>query len=542
MTVRELSATTLSWVKEVSTNAFVKFGNRLHEIQFVQRNRKPIAIGLAIWLIAVGVGFAIYGSLSGRLTDHFYERGVKTTDKLVATSGSPLLEKDILFLNKQIGETGSEKGVAFAAIVDHKGYVVAHTDPNFLNQRFKPIENRKHQDTIDKVRIEKGFLPEKGMVFTFVSDISYAGTLVGKAHVALSAQPFQSALGKYRAVFISSIALASLGLLFSLVILDRRFQARALEKQRQMAETTRIGPYLLHEQIGLGGMAEVFLADYVREDGFRKTVAVKRVLSHLAQNQDFIKMFIREARLAALLQHPNIVQILDFGKIDDSYFIAMEFVRGQNLAQLMSNINQGMDVDQAVFIISQVCMGLEHSHRKKDDKTGELLHIVHRDVSPQNVLVSMEGEVKLNDFGISKANAEPSFTRAGVIPGKFSYWSPEQSQGENVDHRADIYALGVVFYEILSGKRLDKFSNALEAMRTIVEKTILPIKELRPDIPEALDTIVMKCLEKDREKRYQRAKDILEDLTRLRKDLSINYDRSDLSQAMKLIFNPNGTI
>ena len=135
---------------------------------------------------------------------------MKTTAKLVTTSGSPLLEKDILFLNKQIGETGSEKGVAFAAIVDHKGYIVAHTAPSFLNQRFKPIEDRKHLDTIDKVRIEKGFLPDKGMVFIFAADISYAGTSVGEAHVALSAQPFQSALGKYRIVFISSIVLASL--------------------------------------------------------------------------------------------------------------------------------------------------------------------------------------------------------------------------------------------------------------------------------------------------------------------------------------------
>jgi tRNA A-37 threonylcarbamoyl transferase component Bud32 len=542
MTVRQLSATTFSWVKEVSTNAFIKFGNRLHEIQFVQRNRKSIAIGLAIWLIAVGIGFAIYGSVVGRLTDHFYELGVTTTDKLAAASGSPLLEKDILSLNRQIGETGSEKGLAFAVIVDHKGYIVAHTDPSFLNQRFKPVEDRKHLDTIDTIRIEEGFLPNKEMVFSFVSDISYAGTSVGKAHVALSAQPFLSALRKYRAVFVSSIALASLSLLCLLVILDRRFQARALEKQRQLAEATRIGPYLLRERIGLGGMAEVFLADYVREDGFRKAVAVKRVLSHLAQNQNFIKMFIREARLAALLQHPNIVQILDFGKIDDSYFLAMEFVRGQNLAELMGKLNHGMDIDQAVFIISQVCMGLEHSHSKKDEKTGELLHIVHRDVSPQNILVSMQGEVKLNDFGISKANTEPSLTQAGVIRGKFSYLSPEQAQGETVDHRADIYALGVVFYEILSGKRLHEFANALEAMRTIVEKTILPIKELRPDIPEALDSVVMKCLEKDREARYQRAREVLEDLTRLRKDLNVTYDRSDFSRAMRLLFNPNGTI
>jgi tRNA A-37 threonylcarbamoyl transferase component Bud32 len=541
MAVRELSTTTLSWVKEVSTNAFVKLGNRLHDIQFLQRNKKPIAIGVAIWLAALFIGFAIYGSVVGGVTDRYYEIGVKTTDKLATASGSPLLEKDILFLNRQIGEIGSQKGVAFATIVDHKGYIVAHTDPKLLNQRFTPLKDRKPLDTIDKIRIEKGFLPNNEMVFTFASPISYAGTSVGTAHVAVSAQPFQSALGKYRAVFISSIALASLAVLFSLVILDRRSQARALEKQRRLAETTRIGPYLLRERIGLGGMAEVFLADYVREDGFRKIVAVKRVLSHLAQNENFIKMFIREARLAALLQHPNIVQILDFGKIDDSYFIAMEFVGGQNLAQLMGKLKKGMDIDQSIFIISQVCMGLEHSHRKKDDKTGELLHIVHRDVSPQNILVSMEGEVKLNDFGISKANTEPSLTQAGVIRGRFSYLSPEQAMGETVDHRADIYALGVVFYEILSGKRLYEFGNALEAMRTILEKAIVPIKELRPDIPDALNAIVMKCLEKEREARYQWANAILKDLTRLRKDLNISYDRTDFSMSMKLLFDTNGT-
>ena len=541
MAVRELSATTLSWVKEVSTNAFVKLGNRLHEIQFLQRNKKPIFIGMAIWLFAVLIGFAIYRTVVGGLTDHYYEIGVTTTDKLATASGSPLLEKDILFLNRQIGETGSQKGVAFAAIVDHKGYIVAHTDPNFLNQRFEPLKERKYLDTIETIRIEKGFLPNKEMVFTFASDISYAGTSVGTAHVAVSAQPFQSALGRHRTVFIAGIALSSLVLLLLLVILDRRFQARELEKQRQLAEATKIGPYLLRERIGLGGMAEVFLADYVREDGFRKTVAVKRVLSHLAQNKNFIDMFIREARLAALLQHPNIVPILDFGKIDDSYFIAMEYVGGQNLAQLMGKLKRGMDVDQAMFIISQVCMGLDHSHRKKDDQTGELLHIVHRDVSPQNILVSMEGEVKLNDFGISKANTEPSLTQAGVIRGKFSYMSPEQAQGETVDHRADIYALGVVFYEILSGRRLYEFSNALEAMHTLVKKTIVPIKELRPDIPDTLNSIVMKCLEKDKEVRYQRAKEILKDLTRFRKELNVSYDRSDFSRAMKLLFDPNGT-
>jgi serine/threonine protein kinase len=147
-------------------------------------------------------------------------------------------------------------------------------------------------------------------------------------------------------------------------------------------------------------MAELFWADYVREDGFRRKVAIKRILPHLAGNLDFIKMFTREARLAALLQHPNIVQIFDYGKIESAYFIAMEYIHGRNLKEILTTLKQGLPVELAVFIISKICKGLDYSHSRRDDDSGQPLEIIHRDISPQNMLISFQGEVKISDFNL----------------------------------------------------------------------------------------------------------------------------------------------
>jgi len=284
-------------------------------------------------------------------------------------------------------------------------------------------------------------------------------------------------------------------------------------------------------------MADLFIADYIREDGFRRTVAIKKILSHLSQNQDFIKMFVREARLAALLQHPNVVQIVDFGKIQNVYLIAMEYISGKNLGEIMAQLKEGLPVDLSIFLIMKICMGLEYSHTKTDDKSGESLHIVHRDISPQNMLISFLGEVKIADFGISKARSEPSLTQAGVIKGKLSYLSPEQVLGQEVDHQADIYALGLIFYEILSYKKVYRFDNHIDAIRSIPKKEIPPLTSLRSDIPDELNRIVMKCLEKDKKLRYQTAQEIHNDLISLRNKLNITYDASNLSDFMRKNFS-----
>jgi serine/threonine protein kinase len=265
-------------------------------------------------------------------------------------------------------------------------------------------------------------------------------------------------------------------------------------------------------------------------------VAVKRILPHLAENQEFIKMFTREARLAALLQHPNVIQIFDYGKIGNAYFIAMEYIDGKNLGEILSSLKQGLPVDHAVHILSEICKGLDYSHSRRDDKTGEPLDIVHRDISPQNLLISYQGEVKISDFGISKARSEPSFTQAGVIKGKLAYMSTEQALGEPVDCRADIYALGLVIHETLTGKRVYQFASDIEAIRGIPKMEIEPLINLNPEVPQELNRIVMKCLEKNKDVRYQSAAELHSDLVALKKELKITFDASDLSDFMKRNF------
>ncbi len=536
MTVRETASTTMLWVKEFSTNILLKLGRGLFKTSFFQRNRKRIHLCLLIWVIGSLAGYGILQTTVKGLKDDFYQVGLERTRNLVAQIGPSLLENDVLSLNMAIGEIESNAGLIFAAIVDHQNKIVAHTDSRLVNRTLPPLERQSYEATIKGVSVEEGISVKDEKTVRFSSDVIYSGVKIGKVYLALSAADLYHFLSRYRTIFVIAVVFGLVLLSAALVTMDRLSLARALKAEKALEGMTRMGPYLLEKKVAHGGMAELFVAGYERQDGFRKTVAVKRVLPHLAANSDFVNMFIREARLAALLQHPNVVQVIDFGKIQNVYFIAMEYVRGKNLGEIMSYLKEGMTVDQAVFIASQVAMGLEYSHSKKDDKSGEALNIVHRDISPQNILISFQGEVKISDFGISKTSSEPSLTHSGVIKGKLAYLSPEQALGQPVDHQADLYALGIVFYEILSGKRLYKFTSDIEAIRSIPEREIPPIKECRQDIPDELNRIVMKCLEKDKRFRYQNAGKLLQDLAALRQGLSTRYDRVSLSDFMKRHF------
>ncbi|MBL0714428.1 MAG: serine/threonine protein kinase [Desulfosarcina sp.] len=336
-----------------------------------------------------------------------------------------------------------------------------------------------------------------------------------------------------RWAYAAAIAVALIGGFVLLAWLNRSRQKKHLQIRKEMATMDRIGPYVLKRKVAMGGMAELFRADYLREDGFRRRVAVKRIRPHLADNADFIRMFTREARLAALLQHPNIVQIFDYGKIDKAYFIAMEYIDGKNLGEILATMKIGLPVDQAVFIASEICKGLDYSHSRIDDETGTPLRIVHRDISPPNILISCEGEVKISDFGISKAQSEPNHTQAGVIKGKLAYMSPEQALGQPLDCRADIFALGLLFHESLTGIRVYRFNNEIEAIRELPQRDIEPLTEIIRQIPEELNRIVMKCLEKDRDARYQSAAEVYADLTAFRRESQMTYDAADLSIFMR---------
>ncbi|MGD9302394.1 MAG: serine/threonine-protein kinase, partial [Desulfobacterales bacterium] len=381
---------------------------------------------------------------------------------------------------------------------------------------------------------------DKTKVIGFFKNIFFADVEIGRVGIALSSAQLNQDLNRSRFFYLIGVILSIILLGGVLVLLDRRAKSKALKISQDIEGMQRIGPYLLQQKVARGGMAELFLADYVRRDGFRRKVAVKRILPHLAGNKDFIKMFTREARLAALLQHPNIVQIFDYGKIENAYFIAMEYIDGKNLGEILSAMNQGLSVEQTVFIILQICKGLDYSHAKRDEK-GKAFNIVHRDISPQNMLISYQGEVKISDFGISKARSEPSFTQAGVVKGKLAYLSPEQALGESIDQQADIYALGLVFYETLTGKRVYKFSSDVEAIRTIPKKEIDPVIKSMPDLPEEVNRIVMKCLEKDKGKRYQNCSALYNDLLACKKEHNFTFDIADLAEFMRKKFHKTST-
>lgn len=254
-------------------------------------------------------------------------------------------------------------------------------------------------------------------------------------------------------------------------------------------------------------MAELFLAKHVGMEGFEKVVAIKRILSHLAYDEEFINMFRDEARLVAKLSHQNIVQIYDLGKSNESYFIAMEYIPGRNLASVAKKARQKGEPLQPVYIarcVAQACEALHYAHTRTD-LDGRPLGIVHRDVSPQNIIVAFSGGVKLVDFGIAKAASKIGQTRAGVLKGKYAYMCPEQIRGEAIDGRCDIFAVGIVLYELLCGRRPFEKENSIQTLKAIVQEPHVDPRELNPAIPDALADIINRALIKDPNLRYDTA-------------------------------------
>ncbi len=540
MLVNELATMTAVKVKEISTSTFTKVARgmkRISQLKFIERNPKQVAICLTVWLLVNIAAYLVYHFAFERKTEAFFQQGMAQTHSLESKSGPFVLEKDILSLNIAVKEFADIKDLKFAVILDHKGIIMAHTNAELMNRKFEPLLEETSIDSQNGIQIVSGKLTDKTPVVGFFKIINFSDVEIGKVGIVRSTAHLHSDLNQLRFTYFAAVLTTIILLAAALVVLDRSAKARALKMQENIAKMDRIGPYVLHQKVARGGMAELFLADYEREDGFRRKVAIKRILPHLAGNQNFIRMFTREARVAALLQHPNVVQIFDYGNIENAYFIAMEFIDGKNLGEVIKEFGHGLPVEIAVFIMSQVCKGLDYSHNKKDDNTGEPFKIVHRDISPQNLLISYQGEVKISDFGISKARSEPSLTQAGVVKGKLVYLSPEQALGEHIDHQADIYALGLVFYETLTGKRVYEFANEVDAIRTIPVLDIEPLSNVLSDIPPELNRIVMGCLEKQKDLRYQSAEEIHADLLSFKKQQNSAYGTSDLSNFMKQFLN-----
>jgi len=295
------------------------------------------------------------------------------------------------------------------------------------------------------------------------------------------------------------------------------------------------GKYCLLERISVGGMAEVFRAKPFNAPQFKGYLALKRILPHLAEDDEFITMFIDEARLTVQLQHPNIVRIYELGQFQTSYYILMEFIAGKDVLTLQKRVRKRKEtigIQNSVFIAREIARGLDFAHRKTDE-SGRPLNIIHRDISPQNVLVDYLGEVKVIDFGIAKAAIQSSRTQVGVLKGKMGYMSPEQVQGLPLDHRSDVFAIGTVLWEMLTNRRLFHGENEFETMQMVKACEVVPPSQINPEIPPELDAMVLRAVAPRVDARYSAA-ELADDLSAWLKSVDMNSEK--LSTWMREIF------
>jgi eukaryotic-like serine/threonine-protein kinase len=291
--------------------------------------------------------------------------------------------------------------------------------------------------------------------------------------------------------------------------------------------------YRVIKRLEAGGMAEVYLGEASSVEGFKKRVAIKRVLPHLAQNENFIQMFLDEARLSARLNHANIVTVFDISARDDTYFLIMEFVDGANLKKILDCLHkrgQRFPLGEVIYVCAEACRGLSYAHELHDEG-GKPLGIVHRDISPPNIMLTKRGEVKVADFGLAKAGTQISQTDPGVVKGKFSYLSPEAALGREVDARADIFSLGIVLWEMLAGRRLFLGETDYATVKLIQQANIPRLSPLNNQVDEAFEELLLKALTREPEDRYQSAQQFGDALTGylFSRQLKVtNYDIANL--------------
>ncbi|MGD2096492.1 MAG: protein kinase [Desulfobacterales bacterium] len=302
-------------------------------------------------------------------------------------------------------------------------------------------------------------------------------------------------------------------------------------------KTQQFGKYQLLQKIAVGGMAELYRANVTRDHGFEKRVAIKKILPHLSGEGNLVKAFIDEAKLAALLQHENIIQIYDFGSIDGEYFIAMEYLFGKDLRKLIHKLRKcgrSLDLESALYIVSRICTGLDYSHKLRDLQ-GKPLNIIHRDINPQNIFLTYEGQVKIIDFGIAKAASHNSTTHEGLIKGKIAYMSPEQAMGHVIDHRSDIFSTGIILYELIAGRKMFE-GETMHIYSQVREAQFTPLKKLRPDLPDKLYAVVDRALAKEPDERYQTCGQMLAEIEECIFELSVRPNSRSFASFIKDFF------
>lgn len=305
-----------------------------------------------------------------------------------------------------------------------------------------------------------------------------------------------------------------------------------------MQEGSRFGPYQLIKRIAYGGMAEIHLAKTTGIRGFERLLALKVIHPKYSEDQEFIDMLIDEAKIAVNLNHSNLCRIFDLGRIESTYYIAMEFIDGKDLYQLLvrcAELDIQIPIDLAAFIALEMAAGLHYAHTQKDNY-GRPLNVVHRDISPQNILLSYDGEVKIVDFGIAKASQRSKETESGVIKGKFFYMSPEQAWGHPIDGRTDIFSTGICLYEMITGEMLYSEEKALVLLDKVRKAEIPDMKSKRPEVPDELVRITLKALARDRDQRYAVAEDLQRALTAFLYTKWPDFSRRRLVEFMRQVF------
>jgi serine/threonine protein kinase len=303
-------------------------------------------------------------------------------------------------------------------------------------------------------------------------------------------------------------------------------------------ETTRLGSFEIVRRLARGGMAEIFLARTSGPSGFEKLVVLKKILPKYAGKPKFVQLFLDEARLAATLDHPHIAQVYDIGMSDGSYFFTMEYLHGQDMRAILHRTwrsGQRFPIEHAVQVARHVASALHYAHDKQGPD-GVSLGIVHRDVSPSNVIVTYDGATKLLDFGVAKTTARTVRTRTGALKGKISYMSPEQARGAPIDRRSDIYSLGIVLWEMVTTQRLYRGENDLATLQLIITQPPKPPSSVRPDVPPELERIVLRALAQDPDQRYATAEQLVTDLDELAREHKLKQSSNALSATVSQLF------
>ena len=300
----------------------------------------------------------------------------------------------------------------------------------------------------------------------------------------------------------------------------------------------KFGKYTIIKKLASGGMADILLANDLGPTGFGRFVVIKRTLSKFSDNEEFIDMFKNEGKVACNLKHRNITPVYEFGIENNQFFLSMEYISGRNLRELIKKVQaykNKISIPNAIHIIKEVAAGLNYAHNAIDSNTGKPLNLIHRDVSPQNIMLSFDGEIKLIDFGISKI-ADTNLTRAGHLKGKFSYMSPEQAYGEVLDERTDIFCLGIILWELLTNKRLFASKNEIAALKKVKNCDIPDAQKINPEIPTDLNNIIKKTLSKNKNFRYKSGAKLEQDLSIFLNKNHPEYSHYEFISLMKKIY------